>query len=480
MALTRGAVRARRRGPARTRSIIGVLAVIWIAAGLVSAARYVDAYYQHRGFAIQKRPPGVPAGRLLTEHFFSQALGRMADYEVYVPTGFRPTRRYPVFYLLHGSPGRPENFVRIADMDVRLDTLISRGRAGPMLLAFPDGRIGGSLLSNSEWANAERGKFESYVLDVVRNLDSRFPVLPSRAARVVGGYSEGGYGAINVGLHHVDTFGGIESWSGYYVQNRFASFRHASDAQLTANSPLDYTARLAPQIQRLGLRAFLYSGVRDAESRQLPAMVGLLRAAGAQATYRVFPGSHDWALWHAHVDEMLMIASRDLHRPPRPVHRLSSAAARRAAQQGHLAATAALAFQRQQARQHTTLLRLCRADTSAALGTAAALTAGVSARGTRTIGSHLAYNCRVAYGSGRTRAVDVPPLLCRRLPYVISIVVHAVRGRAAAVTQRCLRQTGAGRSSGPPRSLTIPLTRPGRATHPSPPAHSPPRRRPGA
>lgn len=476
MALTSGARRpARRRGFAHTRAITAALAVIWVGVGLVSAARYVDAYYQHRGFAIGKRPPGVPAGRLLTEHFFSPALGRTADYEVYVPTGFSPARRYPVFYLLHGSPGRPENFVRIADMDVRLDTLISRGRVRPMLLAFPDGRIGGSLLSNSEWANAGRGKFESYVLDVVRDLDSRFPVLPARAARVLGGYSEGGYGAINVGLHHVDTFAGIQSWSGYYVQNRFASFSHADNAQLAANSPLDYAATLGPRIQRLGLRAFLYSGVRDPESRQLPAMVGLLRAAGAQATYRVYPGSHDWALWHAHVDEMLTVASRDLRRPPRPVPRLSGAAARRAARRGHLAALAALAFQRQQARQHTALLRVCRADTSAALRTAASLTAGISARGTRIIDSHLAYNCRVAYGSGHTPLAAVPPLLCRRLPYVIAIVHHAVRRRAGAVTQRCLRDSGA-----PERLPNIRRSRARRAAGTVPSVLSRSHRRPGA
>ena len=462
------------------RSVGVLLAVVWVGVGLVSAARYVDAYYQHRGFAIQKRPPGVPAGRLITEHFFSPALGRMTDYEVYVPTDFQPVRRYPVFYLLHGSPGRPENFVRIADMDVRLDTLISRRKARPMLLAFPDGRIGGSMLSNSEWANAERGRFESYVLDVVRNLDSRFPVLPTRAARVIGGYSEGGYGAMNIGLHHLDTFAATESWSGYYVQNRFAAFLHASDAQLAANSPLDYAARLAPQIQRLGLRAFLYGGVRDPGSRQLPAMVGLLRAAGANATYRVFPGSHDWALWHAHVDQMLMVASNDLHHPPRPVRRLSGAAARRAAAQGHVVAAAALAFQRQQARQHTALLRVCRADTSAALRTAAALTAGVSAGGTRIFDSHLAYNCRVAYGAGNTPSANIPTLLCRRLPYVISIVRHAVRRRAAAITQRCLRGASGTLAPRPQRLLDIPSTRPRRVTPPGPPPHSPHRRRPGA
>ena len=72
-----------------------------------------------------------------------------------------------------------------------------------MILVFPDGRIGGDTQTDSEWANTRSGAFESYVVDVVHNVDSRFATLPYRQDRAIAGLSAGAYGAVNVGLHQV-------------------------------------------------------------------------------------------------------------------------------------------------------------------------------------------------------------------------------------------------------------------------------------
>ena len=48
-----------------------------------------------------------------------------------------------------------------------------------MILVFPDGRIGGSTYSDSEWANTPSGDYESYVIDVVHDVDHRFATLPT-------------------------------------------------------------------------------------------------------------------------------------------------------------------------------------------------------------------------------------------------------------------------------------------------------------
>jgi hypothetical protein len=87
----------------------------------------------------------------------------VADFIVYTPPGYdrdpaRPTR-YPVDYLLHGSPGRPAVLTDIAQLPVRMDNLVSRHRMRPMILVFPDGRIGASTYSDSEWANTPSGHF---------------------------------------------------------------------------------------------------------------------------------------------------------------------------------------------------------------------------------------------------------------------------------------------------------------------------------
>jgi len=300
----------------RARPPVAVLALVLTVVGLVGAYHYWESYYQHRGFDPVAFLPHAGHGRLQTVHFYSPALHRTADYIVYTPPGYdRAQSRYPVYYLLHGSPGRPVVFLNIAQMPVRMDNLISEHRMRPMILVFPDGRIGGSTYSDSEWANTPSGAFGSYVADVVRNVDHRFRTIARRQDRVIAGFSAGAYGATNVALHHIRMFANLQSWSGYYVQTRSGVFAHASTATLRANSPLDYIGRLRRVIAANPVRAFLFVGRDDSDSPQTKPMARALAAAGAGVTYALYHGGHDWELWHAHLDQMLILASRDTTAP---------------------------------------------------------------------------------------------------------------------------------------------------------------------
>lgn len=429
----------RRRGRrGAMRHLVWLLAAAWLIVGLLAAGRYLDAYYQHRGFAQLKRPHGVPPGRLASVNFYSPALGRQADYLVYLPTRYDPRRRYPVYYLLHGAPGRPQNFVKIAGVDVALDTLISQRRVPPMIIVMPDGRINGSMFSDSEWANAGKGNFESYVLDVVRDVDSRFPTHAVRTSRVIAGYSEGGYGAANIALHNLAVFGGTQAWSGYFVENRYAAFAHTSQAMIEANSPLRYVTGLAPQMRRYPLRAFFYAGLQDPEGSQLGPLVNELRAAGAQATYARYPGSHDWALWHAHVNAMLIGAGHDFAGVPLRRIILSPGQARAAAAEGRRAARQALALQRRHATEHAVLLKGCRADAAVAVSAGVPYEAGLDARQLRIINHQLVRNCELAVLVRHVPPAGVPAALCEKLGGDIGLVRHSARRQIPEITARCL------------------------------------------
>ncbi|MFZ0042383.1 MAG: alpha/beta hydrolase-fold protein [Solirubrobacteraceae bacterium] len=303
----------RRRGPAHP--LIALLVVTLAAVGFVGAYQYWESYYQHRGFATVAYLPHARRGQLVDVNFYSQALGRESDYLAYLPAGYGTGERYPVYYLLHGSPGRPKVFIDIASMDVRMDNLISQHRMRPMILIMPDGRIGGSTMSDSEWANTPSGRYESYVMNVVANVDQRFSTLANRRDRVLAGFSAGAYGATNIALHHLKVFGALQSWSGYYLETRSGVFADASRATLAANSPLEYVHRLRRQLAADPLRAFLFVGRDDDESPQTVPMAGALAKAGASVSYALYPGGHDWQLWHRHLDQMLVLASRDTTAP---------------------------------------------------------------------------------------------------------------------------------------------------------------------
>ncbi|HTX30847.1 MAG TPA: alpha/beta hydrolase-fold protein [Solirubrobacteraceae bacterium] len=300
-----------------------------VAAGLIGTYSYGQAYWVHRGFAPVKRFPHARPGRLETVHFYSRALHRMADYLVYLPGGYSRAQRYPVYYLLHGAPGSPRDFISVVGLDVRLANRISEHQLRPMLLVMPDGRISSSF-SDSEWANTPAGHFESYVLNVVRDVDTRFSAIPSRSARVIAGYSAGAYGALNIALHHPEVFENVQSWSGYYIQTRkfSAVFRDASGAALAYNSPLEYaqTTRLRRALERYPLRVYMFTGRHDPDGRRIGAMARALRRSGAIATYNLFPGGHDWEVWYDQVDSMMLRASRMVSHPlPPSVSRLAAA-----------------------------------------------------------------------------------------------------------------------------------------------------------
>jgi enterochelin esterase-like enzyme len=305
----------------RPRLLVALATAGLMIVGLIGAYSYWESYYQHRGFATVAFLPHARPGHLQTVHFYAPALHRVADYIVYTPPGYGQGKvRYPVYYLLHGSPGRPVVYTDIAQLPVRMDNLISQHRMRPMILVFPDGRISGSTYSDSEWANTPSGRFASYVINVVHDVDHRFRTLARRDDRVIAGFSAGAYGATNIMLHNVRVFANLQSWSGYYIETHTGVFARAGTATLHANSPLDYVHRSKALIAVDPVRAFLFVGRDDDDSPQTGPMASALAAAGGTVTWALYHGGHDWELWHAHLNQMLILASRDTSVPPPRSH----------------------------------------------------------------------------------------------------------------------------------------------------------------
>jgi len=294
------------------RWLLTAAALAWLAVGGYGCFAYIDAYWTYRGFPPPRDPAGVPSGSLRRESFFSPALRAWRSYLVYLPPGYgaaaRRLVRFPALYLLHPPPGRPDEYVQAGAAAVRLDELIHRNTLRPFLLVLPFGSSR-RFRNDTEWANAGAGRYENFVLDTVHAVDSRWSTRRERAGRAIAGLSEGGYGAMNIALHHLDTFSVAESWSGYFDQTRSAAFAGASDSLLRANSPSAYVGGLARALRRMPLHAFVYQGNRDdVPLSALQRFAGRLRRAGGHVWTAVWPGHHSWRLWHAHVPAMLSFA----------------------------------------------------------------------------------------------------------------------------------------------------------------------------
>jgi enterochelin esterase-like enzyme len=294
-----------------------VAAVPVIALGLLGAYRYVNGYWLYRGFSKPHDPAYVTSrGTALRLQVVSRALGgRRQEVDVYLPPGYaaHPHRRYPVLYLLHGEPGRPTAFLTTVRMGVVQDELVARHRARPMILVMPFGSTG--TFTDEEWANGIRpheGWATFVARDLVRFVDHRFRTIPHGWARGIGGLSEGGYGAINIALHHPGEFRLVESWSGYETADNLKSIFGGKPRLLRANTPLDTITAAAPTLRRDHTFFWIYTGRDDRFLPQNEKFTTLLSRDGIAHRFYLVRGGHNWALWRGNAAYAYLAASRHL------------------------------------------------------------------------------------------------------------------------------------------------------------------------
>jgi enterochelin esterase-like enzyme len=281
---------------------LAVAVAAFVGVGFAGVDRYARNYWLYRGFP----PPHDPAyvktkGTLQHLRLGSAALGgRVQDVYVYLPPGYaaHPARRYPVMYLLHGVPGRPLAFMLTVRMGVVEDELTARRRSQPMILVMPSGSTG--TFTDKEWANgvaAGEGWATFVTRDLVQAIDSRYRTIAAQRGRAIAGLSEGGYGAVNIALHHPGEFRVVESWSGYERAAHIRSIFGHDLQLLETNTPLAQIAADAPRLKRTRTFFWFYSGTTDPLRRQNRTFATQLTSLRVPHVYFESSGGHNWALW---------------------------------------------------------------------------------------------------------------------------------------------------------------------------------------
>ena len=232
---------------------------------------------------------------------------------VYTPAGYdapeHARERYPVLYLLHGAPGYPTDFIEYGDWPALSEKAsVETGAVAPIMV-MPDGNYTGEKHGDSEWANSADGRdrFEDFIVqEIVPFTDRRFRTIQTSSGRMIGGVSEGGYGCVNLALHHPDLFGGAIALSGYFDNGGFGWARKVlghDGEHLRSNNPLGYLDTGLPSGEGprewRSVRFFL--GVGANEKRYTSETVRLadkLKSIGAPTTLRMQEGKHGWELWN--------------------------------------------------------------------------------------------------------------------------------------------------------------------------------------
>ena len=306
------------RGRRTARVGFGVIGLVaFFVVGAVGGYHYLDNFWLYRGFPPPRDPAFVRSeGSVQRIYVRSTALGgRSQPADVYLPPGYDRTAgvRYPVFYLLHGVPGRPAAFLQTVRMGVVEDVLLARHKIRPMILVMPFGSTG--AFTDKEWANGIRPHegWETFVSrDLVAAVDHRYRTIRSGGGRALGGLSEGGYGALNIGLHHPGRFRVLESWSGYQRADDVAAIFGHRTGLLRWNSPALLAPNRAAAVRATHMFVWFYTASEDPLRTQNTGFAHELGRLHISHRFFVLRGGHDWAVWRAQAADALLAASKHL------------------------------------------------------------------------------------------------------------------------------------------------------------------------
>ncbi|WP_163548845.1 alpha/beta hydrolase [Candidatus Frankia nodulisporulans] len=228
---------------------------------------------------------------------------------VYLPPQYftEPHARFPVVYLMHGSPGVPVDWFR-ADRAAQTGSWLA-GSGHPVIMVAP--RLSHGWLDDSECVDRPGERIETYVVeDVIPTVDADLRARTDRADRIFAGMSAGGFCALNLGLRHRDQVATIIDMSGMdrptHDGGMIGLFGRRRDlAQVVAaNTPAGYAAHLAASPP---MRVWLDCGRGDRESysdtRYLAATLGA--RPGFRVELHLRPGGHDFTVWRPALRESL-------------------------------------------------------------------------------------------------------------------------------------------------------------------------------
>lgn len=242
-------------------------------------------------------------GTVLQGTYKSEALGGATrTYFIYLPPSYvvAQVQRYPVLYMLHGSPGTPHNWVGAGKGPVTEDALVATGLMRETIIVTGDGT--GPIYGFSEWANSFDGRQrmeDAVATDLVHYIDQHYRTLADAADRAIGGNSEGGFGAVNIALHHPDIFGAALSMGGYFTaEGPVFGYGHGSALYRAYNSPSAYiftsSGARAVHALRFVICVASQDGVYYTDGITFSQQ---LRRVGAHVTLLKDTGGHSWALW---------------------------------------------------------------------------------------------------------------------------------------------------------------------------------------
>ena len=267
----------------------------------------------------------VPHGAVGIVTYYSKTLQKFRRVHIYTPPGYETsTRKYPVFYLLHGAGDCDDSWTSVGRAGFILDNLIAAGKAKPMIVVMPAGHtsqtqgIGGrgAAPAGQGVAAPARPMFdddfvEDFVKDIMPYAETHYRIQADRAHRAIAGLSMGGGQTLYIGIPHLDKFAYIGVYSSGLFGIPGGSPGRGGPAATTAPGPNPVTvweeqnkANLDSPGLKKDLKLFWFStGKDDGLLATSKATVDFFKKHGFNATFEESPGAHTWINWRNYLNE---------------------------------------------------------------------------------------------------------------------------------------------------------------------------------
>jgi enterochelin esterase-like enzyme len=290
----------------RRRRIIVAISFAIVAAAALAGGTAV-------GIASKRAPqPAVHSpARTVAVNCHSLALGGSLPAVVYLPAGYSASAKpYPVIYFLHGLPAGPDSYKE----NTFVAGAVAAARQRAIVVASQGARDSDSDREYLDWSPTEDWP-AAIAHDLPSCIDARYNTIDSRYGRALIGLSAGGYGAFNIGLRNLATFGAVESWSGYFVATDPTGDRvlDLGTSTANANARVPSGSDLETEVSTWPSLIDFYVGRQDSRFLGMnQAFDSALTRSGVRHLFKVYPGGHSGALWRSEAPPWLTMALRFL------------------------------------------------------------------------------------------------------------------------------------------------------------------------
>ena len=267
-----------------------ILLALATALAFSSSLSAVEEDVAPRGFD-QKRE-GVRYFDLQPFSYFSKTAEQDRPVNVFVPSNYNSSKRYPVLYLLHGIGGNEFEWFGGAPNET-ISNLIADGSAPEMLVVVPNVRVRRKDAKEPPMMSVEHFReFDAFLDDFQTSLkpeiEKRYSVAPGRENRAIAGLSMGGREALHLGIKLCDQFGYIGAF-----EPAPGLLPYPAEESLFNESTLTL-----PDEYKKTTYVFVTKGDRDGVVSEWPKRYAeTLEKNGVDPHFVELRGGHDFKVW---------------------------------------------------------------------------------------------------------------------------------------------------------------------------------------